>query len=304
MSHISVLQQASIEALAIRADGCYMDATFGRGGHSQAILGSLSDTGRLIALDQDPEAIAVANTWQDPRFSIQHTSFAAIAEVAEALNIVGQLDGILFDLGVSSPQLDTPERGFSFRHDGPLDMRMNPQAGISAADWLAQVAESDLVRVLKRYGEERFAKRIARAIVTQRQQQPLTRTHQLAELIDSAVPFRDPHKHPATRSFQAIRIAVNDELNVLQQALEQAVSLLKSGGRLAVISFHSLEDRIVKRFFHSQVTGPELPVGLPIPDDQIPRQMRHIIRNGRPDADEVASNPRARSAVLRVAEKL
>ncbi|WP_422126693.1 16S rRNA (cytosine(1402)-N(4))-methyltransferase RsmH [Thioalkalivibrio sulfidiphilus] len=306
-AHRAVLLEEAVEALAVRPDGIYLDGTFGRGGHSGRILERLGPEGRLIALDRDPDAEAEAarRFGHDERFHFERCSFEMLQQVADRLGISGRLDGVLLDLGVSSPQLDTPERGFSFMSDGPLDMRMDPESGESAAAWLARADEDEIARVLKEYGEERFARRIARRIVETRQETPLERTGQLAELINEAVPFKERHKHPATRSFQAIRIRINDELETLRRCLEQIPALLAPGGRLAVISFHSLEDRMVKRFLREQAEGERLPRGLPVRGDarrgQTLRLVGRAIRAGEAELDE---NPRARSAVLRVAERL
>ena len=310
LTHQPVLLQEAIQALAIKSEGVYIDATFGRGGHSQAILAALGPLGRLFAFDCDPQAQihAQQHLAQEQRFHFQRSNFDRLTEYAEQQAINGQVNGILFDLGVSSPQLDDPGRGFSFRHDGPLDMRMNPTKGETAAQWLATVKEADLIAVLRRYGEERFAKRIARAVVTSRQQQAITTTHQLAELISAAIPKREPGKHPATRSFQAIRIAINQELAVLQRALEQTVDVLAAYGRLVIISFHSLEDRLVKRFLRRQAgKESELPAQLPIAateQQRLTNAKLRILQRVFPSVDEVQINSRARSAVLRVAERL
>ncbi|MDN7126328.1 16S rRNA (cytosine(1402)-N(4))-methyltransferase RsmH [Pseudidiomarina sp. 1ASP75-14] len=305
--HVSVLLQESIEALAIRPDGTYLDATFGRGGHSRAILSQLNDQGRLIALDRDPTAIEAAEALRDdPRFTIIHTPFSRLDDVLETQQLRGKLDGILFDLGVSSPQLDDAERGFSFMREGPLDMRMDTSSGMTAAEFLMTATADEIAFVLREYGEERFAWRIAQAIVQHRDEQPLTTTKQLADLIDKAVPFKDKHKHPATRSFQGIRIHINGELDEIEQALKAAITGLKPNGRLAVISFHSLEDRLVKRFLRAQSKGKAIPAGLPLRDDQIDRgeTVKLIGKANKPSAAETRDNPRARSSVLRVAERL
>lgn len=305
--HVSVLLQESLEALAIRPDGIYLDATFGRGGHSRAILAQLNADGRLYALDRDPTAIAAAQALADaPRFTIIHTPFSRLDDVLDAQQLRGKIDGILFDLGVSSPQLDDAERGFSFMREGPLDMRMDTSRGETAAEFLQRASADEIAFVLREYGEERFAWRIAQAIVQQRDEVPLETTKQLADLIDKAVPFKDKHKHPATRSFQGIRIHVNGELEEIEQALSAAVSGLKPHGRLAVISFHSLEDRLVKRFMRAQSKGKPIPAGLPLRDDQIDRgqTVRLIGKAHKPSAEEIRANPRARSSVLRVAERL
>lgn len=305
--HVSVLLQESIEALAIKPDGIYLDATFGRGGHSRAILAELNSQGKLYALDRDPTAIAAAEALRDdPRFAIIHTPFSRLDEVLETQQLRGKLDGILFDLGVSSPQLDDAERGFSFMREGPLDMRMDTSTGMTAADFLNTASADDIAFVLREYGEERFAWRIAQAIVKQREEQPLSTTRELAELIAQAVPFKDKHKHPATRSFQGIRIHINGELDEIETALTAAVSGLKPEGRLAVISFHSLEDRMVKRFMRAQAQGRPIPAGLPIRDADFDRgqTLRLVGKAIKPSAAEIKVNPRARSSVLRIAARL
>lgn len=306
--HITVLLHEAVEGLAIKENGIYIDGTFGRGGHSRLILSKLGEQGRLIATDRDPRAIAQANTIEDARFEIHHTAFSAIPEVCQSLGLMGKIDGILLDLGVSSPQLDDAERGFSFMRDGPLDMRMDTTKGLSAAEWLDQVSIEDLTWVLKEFGEERFAKRIAAAIVNfnRTSGQKITRTLQLAQIISDAVPFKDKHKHPATRSFQAIRIFINAELDELEKVLASALAVLAPGGRLSIISFHSLEDRMVKHFMRKQSQGETIPKGLPLREDQIQRNQRLKVigKAMMPSEDEIAQNPRARSAVLRIAERL
>ena len=310
--HKTVLLYEAVEGLALKENGIYIDATFGRGGHSRLILSRLAANGRLIAVDRDPRAIAAAEKIQDMRFQIVHDRFSHLAEIGEKLGLIGKIDGILLDLGVSSPQLDEAERGFSFMLDGPLDMRMDTTQGLSAAQWLQQVSVEDLAWVLKTFGEERFAKRIAAAIVAYQQSavkngtEPLTRTSQLAALIAQAVPFKDKHKHPATRSFQAIRIFINAELDELDNVLQAALRLLAPQGRLAVISFHSLEDRAVKHFMRKQSQGDAVPKGLPLREDQLERNrtLKLVGKAILPSAVEIAQNPRARSAVLRVAEKI
>jgi 16S rRNA (cytosine1402-N4)-methyltransferase len=304
--HLPVLLNETIAALSVKADGKYLDATFGRGGHSRAILAQLSDKGRLLGLDRDPEAIATGKKLaaEDPRFSIEHCTFSTLSSAVHARLWQGNIDGILMDIGVSSPQLDDAERGFSFLKEGPLDMRMNPNAGISAAEWLATAEMDEIAQVLKTLGEERYSKRIARAIVETREETPITTTTQLAELVDKASPSREKHKHPATRTFQAIRIFINNELDELTQALEQALDVLAVGGRLAVISFHSLEDRIVKRFFRDQARGDDLPAHFPVTADQLNQRVKIVGKAIKASEAELATNPRARSAVLRVAEKL
>ncbi|MBE2895031.1 16S rRNA (cytosine(1402)-N(4))-methyltransferase RsmH [Spirabiliibacterium falconis] len=310
--HITVLLNEAVAGLAIKENGVYIDGTFGRGGHSRTILAKLGDQGRLIAIDRDPRAIAEANTIHDPRFSIIHSPFSAITEICAQHHLIGKVDGILLDLGVSSPQLDEAERGFSFMHDGPLDMRMDPTQGVSAREWLEHVSIEDLTWVLKTFGEERFARRIATAIVNFNQlakqtgEPTLNRTSQLSELIAQTVPFKDKYKHPATRTFQAIRIYINSELDELETALNSALSVLCAGGRLSIISFHSLEDRMVKHFLKKQSKGIDIPKGLPVRDDEFDRKqtLRIVGKAIKPSEDEVHHNPRARSAVLRVGEKL
>ncbi|MDH5516679.1 MAG: 16S rRNA (cytosine(1402)-N(4))-methyltransferase RsmH [Gammaproteobacteria bacterium] len=305
-THQPVLLDEAVDALNIKADGIYIDGTFGRGGHSAAILSRLGENGRLIAFDQDPEAIAAAakRFADDKRFEIVHENFSAMEAVIEARGLSGQIDGVLLDIGVSSPQFDDPERGFSFSQSGPLDMRMNPEAGISAAQWLSTAEARDIARVLKIYGEEKFAKRIAFAIVDRRDETPIETTMELAQLITDAVPKKDQHKHPATRSFQAIRIFINKELEVLQQTLEQVNTLLRVGGRLSVISFHSLEDRITKRFINKMSSEPAALHDLPIRNDEIVKPMKKVGKAIKAGRRELEQNPRARSAVLRVAERV
>jgi len=302
LAHRAVLLEEAITALAVRADGAYVDATFGRGGHSRAILARLGPTGRLIALDRDPEAVAAARAISDRRFSIVHAPFSALASVLEDAQ-VPSIDGLLADLGVSSPQLEDAARGFSFRADGPLDMRMDPTRGESAADWLARASAAQIREAIEEYGEERFAKQVAAAIVAARARAPLVRTQQLAELVAAAVRTREAGQNPATRTFQALRILVNRELEEVSLMLPQAVARLAPGGRLAVLSFHSLEDRIVKRFVRS-LAQPRLPRELPLRASEMPQAALKIIgRAQRPAAPEIAANPRSRSAVLRVAER-
>ncbi|RJL26793.1 16S rRNA (cytosine(1402)-N(4))-methyltransferase RsmH [Pectobacterium polaris] len=306
--HTTVLLDEAVNGLNIRSGGIYIDGTFGRGGHSRLILSQLGPEGRLLAIDRDPQAIEAAKVIDDPRFSIIHGPFSAMAEYVAELGLTGKIDGVLLDLGVSSPQLDDPERGFSFMRDGPLDMRMDPTRGLSAAEWLMKAEADDIVWVLKTFGEERFAKRIARAIVERNRLDPMTRTKELAELIAAASPFREKHKHPATRSFQAIRIYINSELEEIERALEGALSVLAPQGRLSVISFHSLEDRIVKRFIRHQSRGPQVPAGLPLTEEQLRSQggqtLKAVGKKLMPSEAEVAENPRARSSVLRFAERL
>ena len=305
-THLPVLPTETLAALNLHPNGIYVDGTFGRGGHTAAILKGLGPHGRLLALDRDPDAArwAAQQFGDDPRFTFIQTPFRRLATVLKEQGCLGQVNGILLDLGVSSPQLDDAERGFSFRRHGPLDMRMDPLAGVSAADWLNRIGEAELDQVLVEYGEERFHRRVARAIISARQQTLLTTTTQLATLVAAVVPTREPGRHPATRTFQAIRIAVNDELGELQAALPQAVSALAAGGRLAVISFHSLEDRMVKQFLREQAKGRELPLGLPVMGKPEGQTLRLIGRAIRPGAAEAAANPRAHSATLRIAERL
>ncbi len=306
-SHLSVLFDESINALNILPAGVYLDGTFGRGGHSKGILNKLSKDGRLIALDRDPDAISAAKSFEnDKRFSIYHTAFADMLSVAESLGLVGKFDGIFLDIGVSSPQLDNAERGFSFMQDGPLDMRMDTTQGVSAAEWLNTADLEDITHVLKVYGEEKFGRRIATAVVEKRESQPLATTQDFVKIIDEAVPVKDKFKHPATRSFQGVRIFINGELSQLETALESACQMLKPGGRLAVISFHSLEDRIVKRFIKTKSQGQKLPSRLPVMQSELDKgkELKALSRAIKASKDEVDSNPRSRSAVLRVAEKL
>ena len=308
-AHVSVLLNETVAGLDLKPDGIYIDGTFGRGGHSRFILSQLGENGRLIAIDRDPEAIAVGEALklEDPRFAIVHGPFSGIADYMENKGLTGQIDGVLLDLGVSSPQLDDASRGFSFLRDGPLDMRMDPTSGISAAKWLATADYDDIVWVLKVFGEERFARKIARAVVFDRDDKPFETTSQLASLICRVVPkSKKETKHPATRSFQAIRIYINSELEEIERALAGALTCLKSGGRLSVISFQSLEDRIVKQFIRKQARGKEVPYGLPIMQEEIDktRTMKAIGKMLKPSELELELNPRARSSVLRVAEKL
>lgn len=305
--HITVLLNEAVAALAIKPAGIYLDGTFGRGGHSRLLLQQLGEAGRLIGFDKDPQAIQTGLTLaqEDPRFTIVQRSFADLAQEIESQQLTAQVDGILLDLGVSSPQLDDASRGFSFMHDGPLDMRMNPASGISAADWIAEVSQEQLAQVFKTYGEERFAKRLAKAVVERREQQAFTTTADLAAVISAAHPSWEKGRHPATKAFQAIRIFINNELGDLEQGLEAAVKVLKPGGKLVVISFHSLEDRIVKQFIRRMEKGEQdnLPRDLPV----ITQRFEPILKAcGKPQyasAEEVLANPRSRSAVMRVAEK-
>jgi len=299
-SHVPVLLAETLEGLRVERDGTYLDGTYGRGGHARAVLAKLGPHGRLLVMDRDPDAIADAERelGADSRVAIRHAAFAGLADWEET---AGGLDGVLFDLGVSSPQLDEPARGFSFQADGPLDMRMDPTRGTSAADWLAGAGEAEIADVLWRLGEERMSRRIARAIVAAGGTAPLTTTRQLADLVAKTIGHRERNKHPATRTFQALRIHVNDELGQLEQGLEAATLRLKSGGRLAVISFHSLEDRVVKQFIRGE-EAPRVRRGLPQPD-VAPSPLVAVGKAIFASDAETAANPRARSAVLRVAEK-
>ena len=304
--HITVLLNEAVAALVTDTSGFYVDGTFGRGGHSALIMQQLSVDGRLLGIDKDLAAIATANARfsDDARFAIAHGSFAELAQLVAERDMTGKVTGVLLDLGVSSPQLDEAERGFSFMQDGPLDMRMDQTRGQSAAEWINTASEDDITWVFKEYGEERFAKRMARAIIAERQKSPFTRTKHLAEVIKEANPAWEKGKHPATRAFQAIRIQVNNELTDLDSVLEQALAVLAPGGRLVVISFHSLEDRAVKRFIRRQELGDPVPKGLPIRDDQLNKRMRSLGKAIKASDEEIDANVRSRSAVMRVAEKL
>ena len=302
--HATVLLNEAIEAMQVKPDGIYVDGTFGRGGHSRLILSKLGATGRLIAFDKDPMAVAAGQEIQDARFQMVHSGFEHLGTVLRDSGIT-QVEGVWLDLGVSSPQLDDQQRGFSFRFDAPLDMRMDTGNGQTAAEWLATVDEGELAEVIRDYGEERFARQVARTIVAARKERPILTTKQLGEVVALAVRTREPGKNPATRTFQAIRIHINRELDELKNVLPQCVDVLKPGGRLSVISFHSLEDRMVKQFMRDTAQGDKLPKGVPIRAADVPQGKLRVI--GKPlyaSADEVAVNPRARSAVLRVAERL
>jgi len=306
-SHRPVLLSETVAGLNISSEGIYIDATFGRGGHSAAILSELSAKGRLIALDRDMTAIKAATRFaDDPRFEIHHRPFAQIQELVTELGLIGKVNGILMDIGVSSPQLDDGQRGFSFQQDGPLDMRMDVTSGISAADWLNTASLEEITAVLKTFGEEKFGKRIAHGVLDYRQQQAIKTTHEFVNIIDKAMPVKDKHKHPATRSFQGVRIHINGEIDQLEQGLEGATKCLATNGRLTVISFHSLEDRIVKRFIKRLSSGMKVPNRMPITQSEIDasKVLTPIGRAIKPSTQEVESNPRSRSSVLRVAAKL
>lgn len=304
-AHETVLMHGAVEALNIKRDGYYVDATFGRGGHSRAILASLGSAGHLLGIDQDPDAVAAAQAdATDPRFEVQHSAFSRIGELAQERGCSGGVNGVLFDLGVSSPQLDDAGRGFSFMRDGPLDMRMNPGKGLSAAQWINIAKEKDIADVLFKFGEERHSRRMARRICEFRVNNLIYTTNQLAELVKEAHPAWERDKHPATRAFQAIRIHVNKEFDELEEGLRQALDIMAVGGRLVVISFHSLEDRIVKKFIAMQTKGDSYPRDLPISQDQLKPRLRMIGKAIRPAREEVERNPRARSAVMRIAEKI
>ncbi|WP_439136079.1 16S rRNA (cytosine(1402)-N(4))-methyltransferase RsmH [Pseudomaricurvus sp.] len=304
--HITVLLQEAVDSLVTDPAGVYVDGTFGRGGHSRLLLKSLATEGRLIGIDKDPVAIAAGQQLhaEDPRFEIEHGSFAELQSFMAQRDLEGKLDGLLVDLGVSSPQLDVAERGFSFLNDGPLDMRMDTTRGQSAADWVNGADEEEMVRVFKSYGEERFAKRIANAIVKRRVDRPFERTLDLSKVVAEANPAWEKGKNPATRVFQAIRIEINNELGDLESLLDQALEVLKPGGRLVVISFHSLEDRIVKRFIRRQERGLDVPAGLPIMDSELNKRLKSKGKAVRAQDDEVNANVRSRSAIMRVAEKI
>ncbi|GGB87733.1 ribosomal RNA small subunit methyltransferase H [Marinobacterium zhoushanense] len=305
-SHTTVLLEEAVSALVADPDGFYVDGTFGRGGHSERILSRLSNTGRLMAIDKDPAAIRHAETCfaDEPRFQICHGSFSELQHFVEAAGMSEQVAGILLDLGVSSPQLDDPDRGFSFLNDGPLDMRMDTSRGESAADWINRAGEGEIADVLFTYGEERFSRRMAKAIVNARQESPITRTARLASIISEANPRWEKGKHPATRAFQGIRIHINRELEDIEQVLEQSLNVLAVGGRLVVISFHSLEDRLVKRFIRKHVKGDEhLPPGIPVTQEMLQQRLKAEGKAVKASAAEVQANPRARSAVMRVAVK-
>ena len=303
LKHVPVMLAEAVEALAVKSNGIYLDGTFGRGGHAREVLRQLGPEGRLLLMDRDPTAIATARAefGNDPRVVVRHGSFAALADWAETENGV---DGVLLDLGVSSPQLDDPQRGFSFMADAPLDMRMDTSSGLSAAEWIASAAESEIAQVIKEYGEERFARRMASAVVRERAVQPITRTVQLAKILADAHPAWERGRHPATKAFQAIRIFINRELDDLAALLGQVIDLLQVGGRLVVISFHSLEDRQVKRFIRDQEQGIKLPKNLPVRDVDRGVRLKKIGKAIKPESSEVDGNVRSRSAVMRVAERV
>ena len=306
-SHISVLLNEAVDGLDIDPAGCYIDCTFGRGGHSTLILSKLSAQGRLIAIDRDPTAIAAAEKFKDDeRFLIEHQGFANLADIAEKHQLTGKVNGILLDLGVSSPQLDEADRGFSFMKDGPLDMRMDTTRGQTAAEWLAVADVEDITWVLRTFGEEKHAWRIANAIVDTREESPLTRTSELAKLIKTTAPQREIKKHPATRSFQAIRMYINSELEQIEKALAASLDVLAQDGRLVVISFHSLEDRLVKQFMKKHSQGKKVPRGLPVSEEELNKgkKLALVGRKLKPSKTEVEDNVRSRSSVLRVAERL
>lgn len=303
VAHVPVLKDEVLAALNLHDDSLVVDATYGRGGHTRAIMSRLGNGGRILVIDRDPTAINQARKeWSDDaRVEIVHAEFSELSKLLEQRHVNGRVTGMLFDFGVSSPQLDDPERGFSFSHDGPLDMRMNPDQGLSAAEWLEQISEAELTNVLRKFGEERFARRIARAI---KQQGDIASTGELARLISQAAPATEKGKHPATRTFQAIRIAVNEELDQIKLVLPQASKALATGGRLVIISFHSLEDRLVKRFLRDQSKGDPFPPDLPVTHDMLKPELKLVGKAIRAGADEIKKNRRARSAVLRVAEKI
>jgi len=304
-AHVPVLLGPVLQGLKIKPDGCYVDGTFGRGGHSREILKQLGTEGRLIAIDRDPQAIASApaSLTEDPRFELIRGESAQLETFIGERGLAGQVDGLLFDLGVSSPQLDEADRGFSFMRDGPLDMRMDPDSGTSASDWLASVGEQELKHVLRKYGEETSASRIARAIVHARNEAPISRTAQLARIIEEAAPRHGQKKHPATKTFQAIRIAINGELDQLEAVLAQSVDVMRKGARLCVISFHSLEDRIVKRFMRDASRETEQYRGMPNVPEEFRPKLRTVGKAISATDEEIDANRRARSAHLRIAER-
>ena len=303
--HVTVLLNEAVAALNVTGDGIYVDGTFGRGGHSRLILSKLSEKGRLFGIDRDPEAVKAGMEIKDPRFTMLRGKFSEMPELLGEFGVLGKIAGILLDLGVSSPQLDDPERGFSFMKEGPLDMRMDPESGISAADWINSAPESEIAEVIRNYGEERFARKIARAVVQDRRDHPFRTTSELADLVSRLVP-REPGKNPATRTFQALRIKVNGELEEIEKALRNSRDLLAPFGRLAVITFHSLEDHLVRSFLKKAERGEVPPRGIPVPESEIAktRTFRLVDRGIRPGAQEISENPRSRSAILRTGERL
>lgn len=305
-AHQPVLLAEAIEGLAIKANGYYLDGTFGRGGHARAILSYLGEEGRLFAIDRDPRAVAVAQSEfaHDQRFTVIHAKLSQLAQATEDYHLNEKLDGVLLDLGVSSPQLDDPTRGFSFMQEGPLDMRMDPTQAMDAKTWLSHASAEEITEVIRDYGEERFAKRIANRIVETRKQQPLTTTTQLANLVKEAMPIHERHKHPATRTFLALRIFINQELTEVELGLKQALNMLKVGGRLVVISFHSLEDRIVKRFMRQKPEEYKVLAKLPLIKNLPVGRVKIIGKALKPSSAEIDANPRARSAILRIGEKI
>ena len=305
-THRTVLLHEAVAALNIKNDGCYVDGTFGRGGHSREILKKLGSNGCLLGIDKDSQAIDEGKrlAQSDSRFHIQQGSFLQVIDLMREAVIDREVNGLLLDLGVSSPQLDDSSRGFSFLNEGPLDMRMDTTAGMTAAEWINSAEEGEIAEVLRKYGEERFSRRIAKAIVEERSVSEFHSTRQLAEVIAQAIPRHEKHKHPATRSFQAIRIFINRELEELEQVLELSLNVLVKGGRLVVISFHSLEDRIVKRFMRKQAEGERLPPGVPVQYEQVNARLKLVGKAVFPSQQEIDDNPRARSAVMRVAEVL
>ena len=306
MTHETVLLNEAVEALNLQAGGNYIDGTFGRGGHSRKILEGLGEDASLFVVDKDPAAIEVAQVLkeEDGRVQIMHGSFSDIKGLVSDAGLLGKIDGVLLDLGLSSPQLDESERGFSFMRNGPLDMRMNNEGGVSAQEWLKTVDEFELATVIKQYGEERFSKRIARAIVEAREEESIDDTKKLADIVSKAIPKWEKHKHPATRTFQAIRIFINQELEDLRKALDDVLEVLASDGRIVVISFHSLEDRIVKTWVKRLAKGDEVPSYIPVTHDSLNQKLKIIGKAVKPSEQEVERNPRARSAIMRIAEKI
>ncbi|VFP87464.1 16S rRNA (cytosine(1402)-N(4))-methyltransferase RsmH [Candidatus Erwinia haradaeae] len=307
LKHIPVLVNEAVNGLNIKSNGIYIDGTFGCGGHSRVILSHLGTEGRLYAMDCDPCAISIASEITDPRFTAVHSSFSEMAQYVSTHQLKGKIDGIMLDFGVSSPQIDDAQRGFSFMKDGPLDMRMDPSRGQSAATWLLSTKEKDIAFVLRAFGQERFAKRIARAIAKRNHKNPITRTKDLADVIYTAIPFREKWKHPATRSFQAIRMVINNEIEEIKEVLSGTLQILKSGGRLSVITFHSLEDRLVKNFIRENSNRRQVPFGFPISEAQLDhldgRRLKSLHKM-MPNITEICNNPRARSATLRIAERI